>query len=109
MRYEPLYSEIQTIKKTLEDPEKGLSKTVSYILENKHRVITTKFILSAQKMHNCMQCELDLIRALLIKFDRKMKNMQSEVTDLKARRIRDNFHIHNFPYKQGDVGHTRSN
>lgn len=42
------------------------------------------------------------MRALLIEFDRKMENMQSEVTDLRTRSMRDNILIHNFPYKQGE-------
>lgn len=31
-----------------------------------------------------------------------MENVQSEVTDLRARSMRDNILIHNFPYKQGE-------
>lgn len=105
MRYEPLYSEIQTIKKTLEDSKTGLSKTISYIGEQSESNYDEIHFVRAETAQ--LQSEFDLMRAMLIKFNRKMKNMQSEVTDLKARPMRDNFRIHNFPNKQGEIaGHT---
>lgn len=50
-----------------------------------------------------LRSELDLIRGMLIKFDRKLENLQSEVTDLRARVMRDSILIYNLPYKQGEI------
>lgn len=99
-RYEPIYSEIQAIKKTLEDPDMGISKTVNYIGEQAESNYDEIHIVRAENAQ--LRRELDLMRAMLIKFDRKMENVQSEVTDLRARSMRDNILIHNFPYKQGE-------
>lgn len=98
--YEPIYSEIQAIKKTLEDPAMGISKTVNYIGEQAESNYDEIHIVCAENAQ--LRRELDLMRAMLIKFDRKMENVQSEVTDLRARSMRDNILIHNFPYKQGE-------
>lgn len=100
LRYEPLYNEIQSIKKTLEDPEMGISKTVNYIGEQAESNYDEIHFVRAENAQ--LRSELDLMRAMLIKFDRKMANMQSDVTDLRARSMRDNILIHNFPYRQGE-------
>lgn len=77
----------------------GISKTVSYIGERAESNYDEIHSVPAENAQ--LRGELDLMRAMLIKFDRKMKNMQSEVTDLRARSMRYIF-IHNFPYKQGE-------
>lgn len=93
------------LKKTFKDPE---TKTVNYIGKQAESNYDEIHIVRAETAQ--LQSEFDLMRAMLIKFNRKMENMQSEVTYLKARPMRDNFRIHNFPYKQCEIaGHTRRN
>lgn len=42
--------------------------------------------------------ELDLLRSVVIRMDRRMSVMDNEITDLRARSMRDNILIHNFQY-----------
>ena len=42
--------------------------------------------------------ELELLRSVVIRMDRRMIAVENEVTDLRDRSMRDNILIHNFPY-----------
>ena len=42
--------------------------------------------------------ELDFLRSVIIRMDRRMETMDNEITDLRDRSMRDNILIHNFPY-----------
>ncbi|XP_062566342.1 uncharacterized protein MCAP_0864-like [Saccostrea cucullata] len=45
-----------------------------------------------------LRSELDLMRAMMINMDRRMQNMESEITDMRSRSMRDNIMIHNLAY-----------
>lgn len=70
LRCEPLYSEIHSIKKTLEDPGLGISKTVNYIGEQVESNYEEIHFVRAKNAQ--LRRELDLMRAMLIKFDGQM-------------------------------------
>lgn len=42
--------------------------------------------------------ELELLRSVVIRMDRRMSIMDNEITDLRSRSMRDNILIHNFKY-----------
>ena len=55
--------------------------------------------LSTLKSENIfLRKELELLRSVVIRLDRKMTDMDAEITDLRARSMRDNILIHNFQY-----------
>lgn len=96
LRYEPLNSEIQSIKKLWEIQEWAIKNCQLYCK-------TSKEIHFVRAENTQLRSELDLTRAMLIQFDRKLENLQSEVTDLRARVMRDNIPIYNLTYKQGEI------
>lgn len=72
MRYEPLYSEIQSLKKKhLENPEMGISKTVNFIGEQEKNNYNEIYFVRAENAQ--LRIELDLMRSMFIKLDRKWK------------------------------------
>ncbi|XP_062585836.1 uncharacterized protein LOC134247500 [Saccostrea cucullata] len=46
--------------------------------------------------------EVELLRSVVIRIDRKMSVMDNEITDLRARSMRDNILIHNYPYSHNE-------
>lgn len=64
----------------------GISKTVNLIREQAESSYDE--ILLVRPENAQLRFELDLMRAMLIKLDRKVGNMQSDVTNLRAKSTR---------------------
>lgn len=80
-------------------------KTVSDQAECNYNEITTLRSENAQ-----LRRELDLLRSVVIRMDRKLSHMDDDITDLRSRSMKDNILIHNYPYtQQEDLATTMPN
>lgn len=70
-------------------------KTISDQAECNYTEITTLRSENAQ-----LKRELDLLRSVVIRMDRKLSHIDDDITDLRSRSMKDNILIHNYPYTQ---------
>ena len=55
-----------------------------------------------KKENEELRKELNLVKAVVVRMDKKMTRLTNEVTDLKSRSMRDNLLIHNFAYNANE-------
>jgi myosin heavy subunit len=84
------------LKSSMEEENKSL-KYVSEQSESNYDEIYCMRSENAQ-----LRKEVDLLRATVIKMDRKITSLEDEVTDLRSRSMRDNILIHNYAYSPGE-------
>lgn len=99
-RYESLVDDVTKIKSIIEDEDSGVVKSLKYVSEQSE--CNYDEIHSIRSENAQLRGEVDLLRAMIIKMDRKMGHLEHEVTDLRSRSMRDNILIHNFAYTPGE-------
>ncbi|XP_062616373.1 uncharacterized protein LOC134278072 [Saccostrea cucullata] len=95
-KYEHVESELTRITSLIEDHETGLTTSLKYVAEQSESNSDELYFVRSENAH--LRRELDLMRAMMIHMDRRMQNMESEITDLRSRSMRDNIMIHNLAY-----------
>ena len=91
--YESLVDDVTKIKSIIEDEDSGVVKSLKYVSEQSE--CNYDEIHSIHSENAQLRGEVDLLRAMIIKMDRKMGHLEHEVTDLRSRSMRDNILIHN--------------
>lgn len=91
-----MVDDVTKIKSIIEDEDSGVVKSLKYVSEQSE--CNYDEIHSIRSENAQLRGEVDLLRAMIIKMDRKMGHLEHEVTDLRSRSMRDNILIHNFAY-----------
>ncbi|XP_062602165.1 uncharacterized protein LOC134263799 [Saccostrea cucullata] len=86
--------------KNLQESVEAISSNLKYVAEQSESNYDEMYFIRSENTQ--LRREVDLLRAMLIKMDRKINHMESEITDLRSRSMRDNILIHNFAYTQGE-------
>lgn len=95
-----LEQKVQQIHSDLWDDENGIhTKLKSIFSQNQHYY---KDISNLRAENAQLRRDLDLIRSVVIRMDRRMLVMDNDITDLRTRSMRDNILIHNFPYTKDE-------
>lgn len=102
-RVESLSRSVNTLKNNLDEmrtdlyaEENGLSVQLRHVSEQAECNYDDISLLRSENAQ--LRRELDLLRSVIIRMDRRMETMDNEITDLRDRSMRDNILIHNFPY-----------
>lgn len=91
---------MQRVTSVIEDEETGLSASLRYVAEQSESNNDELFIVRSENTQ--LRREIDLMRAMIINMDKRMKHMESEITDLRSRSMRENILIHNLAYTPGE-------
>ena len=95
-----LERKVQQIHSDLWDDENGIhTKLKSISSQNQHYY---EEISNLRAENAQLRRDLDLLRSVVIRIDRRMLVMDNDITDLRTRSMRDNILIHNFPYTQDE-------
>ena len=94
---EELRSELLSVKESLKEDlwgDDGIEQKIIYIAQQSED--TEQNVEEIQKENKTLRREVDLLKAIVIKLDRKVTEQDREITDLKGRSMRDNLMIHRF-------------
>lgn len=94
---EELRSELQSVKESLREDLWGtdsLKQKIEYVAQQAED--TVQNVETIHKENKNLRREVDLLKAIVIKLDRKVSEQDREITDLKSRSMRDNILIHRF-------------
>lgn len=88
------------IKSLIEDEDSGVLKLLKYVSEQSECNYDEIHCIRSENAQ--LRGEVDLLRAMTIKIDRKMVHLEHEITDLRSRSMRGNILNHNFAYNPGE-------
>lgn len=94
---EELRSELQSVKESLREDlwgTDGLEQKIEYVAQQAED--TVQNVETIHKENKNLRREVDLLKAIVIKLDRKVSEQDREIIDLKSRSMRDNILIHRF-------------
>ena len=98
-RLESSETDLKEIKTSIEDPDSGFAQALKYVSEQAESDSDELYYVKSENAQ--LRRELDLLRATVMNMDRRIKHMDSEITDLRSRSMRDNILIHNLDYVPG--------
>lgn len=78
----------------------GILKSLKYVSEKSEGINDEIHCIRSENAQ--LRGEVELLRAMIIKMDRKMSHLEHEITDLHSHSMRDNILIHNFAYTPGE-------
>ncbi|XP_022335963.2 uncharacterized protein LOC111132447 [Crassostrea virginica] len=99
-RLESLETELKEIKTSIEDPDSGFAQALKYVYEQAENDSDELYYVKSENVQ--LRRELGLLRATVINMDRRIKHMDSEITDLRSRSMRDNILIPNLENVPGE-------
>lgn len=80
----------------MRDNQQGLNENLKHVGEQAECNYDDISTLKTENIN--LRRELELLRSVVIRMDRRMSIMDNEITDLRSRSMRDNILIHNFKY-----------
>ena len=92
--YDTLVQNVEAIKGEIWE-EDGINKFAYVSEQSEHN---SGEIENLRCENDYLRKQVDLLRAVVIRMDRRMDNMSDEIIDLKSRSMRDNILIHNYVY-----------
>ena len=95
-QYDSLSHDVAELKSVVNDEESGLTKSLKYVAEQSESNYDEIYYIRRENAQ--LRSEVDLLRATMIKMDRKITNQEKELNDLRSRSMKDNILIHNFDY-----------
>lgn len=87
---------LQNNFKEMRDNQQGLNENLKYVGEQAECNYDDISTLKTENIN--LRRELELLRSVVIRMDRRISIMDNEITDLRSRSMRDNILIHNFKY-----------
>jgi chromosome segregation ATPase len=99
-QYDSLSHDVAELKSLINDEELGLKKSLNYVAEQSESNYDEVYNIRRENAQ--LRSEVDLLRATMIKMDRKITHQEKELNDLRSRSTRDNILIHNYEYTPGE-------
>ncbi|XP_048779381.2 uncharacterized protein LOC125682836 [Ostrea edulis] len=99
--YNSLSNDIAQLKSLIHDEESGFVKSLKYVAEQSESNYDDIYFIRQENAQ--LRSEVDLLRASVIKLDRKIAHQDKELNELRSRSMRDNILIHNFEYTPGEL------
>ncbi|XP_061195102.1 uncharacterized protein LOC133203309 [Saccostrea echinata] len=91
---------VEAIRNDLWEGDQSVISKLKYVAEQSESNYDDISLLRQENTQ--LRRELELLRSVVIRMDRKMSLMEHEVTDLRSRSMRDNILIHNYPYEPNE-------
>ncbi|XP_062582155.1 protein IMPACT homolog [Saccostrea cucullata] len=93
-------SSVETIRNDLSEGDQSVNAKLKYVSEQSESNYEDISLLRQENAQ--LRRELELLRSVVIRMDRKMSVIENDVTDLRSRSMRDNILIHNYPFEPNE-------
>ncbi|KAK3084817.1 hypothetical protein FSP39_019522 [Pinctada imbricata] len=93
---------LETVNKNLEEIKNdiyardGLDHRLKTLADEAHGIDSDVHTVKEENVR--LRLELDLLKSVVMRMDKKITDMDKEIISLKSRSMRDNVLVHNFPY-----------